>query len=161
MSTESLAVVATGFAVFALVVVVALAVHVGRLTRTYDALVGGDDSSSFVRALGRQSATADALRAEVEQLRAQVHGMRAALRHVAVVRYDAFSGPLQGTGGALSFSAALLDDAGNGLVLTSINGRSETRTYAKGVRGGSGELELSPEELEAVATARATTQAGV
>ena len=48
---------------------------------------------------------------------------------MAVVRYDAF-GDLAG---ALSFSAALLDDAGNGLVLSSINGRSETRTYAKGV----------------------------
>ena len=39
-------------------------------------------------------------------------------------------------GGRLSFSAAMLDDAGDGLVLTSINGRSETRTYAKGVKHG-------------------------
>ena len=55
-----------------------------------------------------------------------------ALRHVAVVRYDAFGD----MGGRLSFSVALLDDAGDGLVLTSINGRTETRTYSKGVKGG-------------------------
>ena len=58
-----------------------------------------------------------------------------ALRHVAVVRYDAFGD----MGGRMSFSAALLDDAGDGLVLTSINGRTETRTYAKGVKGGASE----------------------
>ena len=65
------------------------------------------------------------------------------------MRYDAF-GDLAG---ALSFSAALLDDAGNGLVLSSINGRSETRTYAKGVTAGRSDAPLSPEEQEAVAEA--------
>ena len=56
-----------------------------------------------------------------------------AIRHVAVVRYDAFGD----MGGRLSFSVAMLDDSGDGLVLTSINGRTETRTYAKGVKAGS------------------------
>jgi hypothetical protein len=72
-----------------------------------------------------------------------------ALRHVAVVRYDAFGD----MGGRLSFSAAMLDDAGDGIVLTSINGRSETRTYAKGVadsRSRHSQHELSPEEERAV-----------
>ncbi len=74
-----------------------------------------------------------------------------ALTRVAVVRYDAF-GDLAG---ALSFSAALLDDAGNGLVLSSINGRSETRTYAKGITAGHSDAPLSPEEQEAIAEASA------
>ena len=73
-------------------------------------------------------------------------GITQALRHVAVVRYDAF----QDMGGRMSFSAALLDDAGDGLVLTSINGRSETRTYAKGVKAGASEHPLSPEEVQVV-----------
>jgi hypothetical protein len=72
-----------------------------------------------------------------------------ALRRVAVVRYDAFGD----MGGRLSFSAALLDDAGDGLVLTSINGRTETRTYAKGITAGQGEQKLSPEEEEAISAA--------
>src|SRR5688500_10205052 len=72
------------------------------------------------------------------------------IRHVAVVRYDAFPD----MGGRLSFSAALLDDAGDGLVLTSINGRSETRTYAKGIKGGRSEHALSPEEEQAISHAR-------
>jgi hypothetical protein len=73
-----------------------------------------------------------------------------ALRHVAVVRYDAFGD----MGGRLSFSAALLDDQGDGLVLSSINGRSETRTYAKALVGGQSEHTLSPEEQEAITSAR-------
>ncbi len=73
-----------------------------------------------------------------------------ALRHVAVVRYDAFAD----MGGRLSFSAALLDDQGDGLVLSSINGRSETRTYAKALVGLQSEHTLSPEEHEAITAAR-------
>lgn len=75
--------------------------------------------------------------------------LRGTIRHVAVVRYDAFSD----MGGRLSYSAALLDDAGDGLILTAINGRSDTRTYCKGIVGGTCETALSPEEQEAIAVA--------
>lgn len=75
---------------------------------------------------------------------------RTALRHVGVVRYDAFGD----MGGRLSFSAAVYDDEGNGLVISSINGRSETRTYAKALSGLRSEQTLSPEEEQAIAQAR-------
>ena len=74
-----------------------------------------------------------------------------ALRDVAVVRYDA----LNEMSGQLSFSLALLNAVGDGVVLSSINGRAETRTYAKPVVAGRGEQELSPEEAQAVRSARA------
>jgi hypothetical protein len=73
-----------------------------------------------------------------------------ALRHVGVVRYDAFGD----MGGRLSFSAALFDDNGNGLVLSSINGRSETRTYAKPLVDLRSDHTLSPEEEDAIREAR-------
>jgi len=73
-----------------------------------------------------------------------------ALRDLAVVRYDALSE----MSGQLSFSVALLNALGDGVVLSSINGRSETRTYAKVVRSGSGTQPLSPEEEHAVRAAR-------
>jgi hypothetical protein len=73
-----------------------------------------------------------------------------ALRHVAVVRYDAFGD----MGGRLSFSAAVYDDAGDGLVLSSINGRTETRTYAKELVNLRSEQALSPEEEQAIEAAR-------
>ncbi|GAA3550701.1 DUF4446 family protein [Nocardioides daeguensis] len=105
---------------------------------------------------GRASGTApaDDLPADTAGLRREVAALRAeavgALRHLAVVRYDAFDE----MGGRLSWSLALLDDAGDGVVLTSIRGRNEARTYAKSVAGWSSDQELSPEESEAVAHAR-------
>ena len=91
---------------------------------------------------------------DVEGLRSEVQALRVeasqALRHLAVVRYDAFGD----MGGHLSWSMALLDDGGDGVVLTSIHGRSEARTYAKNVMGWSSEQQLSPEEEEAVKFAK-------
>jgi hypothetical protein len=103
---------------------------------------------------GRRGAPVDALPEDVHGLRQEVAALRAegrdALRHLAVVRYDAFGD----MGGHLSWSLALLDDGGNGVVLTSIHGRSEARTYAKGIAGWSCEQQLSPEETEAIEHAR-------
>jgi hypothetical protein len=76
-----------------------------------------------------------------------------ALRDVAIVRYDA----LHEMSGQLSFSLALLNAVGDGVVLSSINGRAETRTYAKSVRACKGVQELSPEETQAVHSARLGT----
>ena len=76
-----------------------------------------------------------------------------ALRDIAIVRYDA----LNEMSGQLSFSLALLNAMGDGVVLSSINGRAETRTYAKAVVAGHGQPELSPEEAQAVQSARLGT----
>lgn len=73
-----------------------------------------------------------------------------AIRDVAVYRYDA----LDEMTGRLSFSVAMINALGDGIVLTSINGRSETRTYVRPVVGGKGRQPLAPEEEEAVRGAR-------
>src|SRR5215469_3760254 len=73
-----------------------------------------------------------------------------ALRDMAIIRYDA----LREMSGQLSFSLALLNAEGDGIVLTSINGRAETRTYAKAIVDGKGTQDLSPEEEEALRIAR-------
>jgi hypothetical protein len=106
------------------------------------------------QAARRQTPDADALPEDVQGLRQEVAALRVeggdALRHLAVVRYDAFGD----MGGHLSWSLALLDDAGSGVVLTSIHGRSDARTYAKSISSWTCEQQLSPEEDEAVAHAR-------
>ena len=68
------------------------------------------------------------------------------MRKVALLRYDAF----EDVGGRLSFSCALLDERGDGVVVTSINGRQETRVYAKPVTQGVSAHNLSLEEEEAI-----------
>ncbi len=96
----------------------------------------------------------DAVPEDVQGLRQEVAALRRegadALRHLAVVRYDAFGD----MGGQLSWSVALLDDGGDGVVLTSIHGRSDARTYAKSIAGWTSEQQLSPQEVEAIDHAR-------
>ena len=106
------------------------------------------------RTPSRRSGSEDALPEDVHGLRQEVAALRRegtdALRHLAVVRYDAFGD----MGGHLSWSLALLDDDGDGVVLTSIHGRSDARTYAKTVAGWTCDQQLSPEETEAIGHAR-------
>jgi hypothetical protein len=148
-----LAVVGAGAGVLALLLALIAHLRFARLRRDYSTLLddatdgGGGTLLSVVRA---QADDVARLRAEVaaaeQQLRLARADLADAIRHVSVVRYDAFAD----MGGRLSFSAAMLDDAGDGIVLTAINGRTETRSYAKGVKGGASEHSLSPEEEQAI-----------
>jgi hypothetical protein len=86
----------------------------------------------------------------VEQRLEQDEGrIQRSISKTAVVRYDAY-GEMSGR---QSSSMALLDDTGTGVVLSSILHREQARMYVKGVRDGRSDIELSPEEDEAVRTA--------
>ncbi len=71
---------------------------------------------------------------------------RVAVSRVGLVRFN----PFEDTGGNQSFALALLDAAGDGIVVSSLHARSGTRVYAKAVRGGRGVTTLSDEEETAV-----------
>lgn len=107
-------------------------------------------ASRDARAVRQRRAAADALPADVEVLRDEVQALRQdsaeTFRHMSAVRYDAFGD----MGGHMSWSLALLDDAGNGIIITSIHGRSDSRTYVKNIAEWSCDQQLSPEETEAV-----------
>ncbi len=83
------------------------------------------------------------------RLEADETRIQGSISKTAVVRYDAY-GEMSGR---QSSSMALLDDNGTGVVLSSILHREQARMYVKGVREGRSEIELSPEEDEAVRTA--------
>jgi len=149
-----LAIASATVALLALVVAGVSWSRLSRMRRQYLLLQGDDGNESFVTAVSRKAAEVEQLRLVVDELRTDVASIRAhaaeAISHVAVVRYDAFND----MGGRMSFSAALLDDAGDGLVVSSINARAETRTYAKGVKAGGSDASLSPEEEQAIGYAR-------
>lgn len=72
-------------------------------------------------------------------------------QRVGIVRFN----PFADTGGAQSFTLALLDGEENGIVMTSLYGRSGNRWYVKEVVGGYGhDLELSKEEQDAIRKAK-------
>jgi len=147
------ALVALVVAALALLFAVGAQLRLTRVRRGLRALRGHSGEGDVLEVATRHAAEVSLLREQVERQQAELDRVRtdvaASLRHVAVVRFDAFGD----MGGRLSFSAAVLDDAGDGLVLTSIHGRGETRTYGKGLVAGGSEHTLSPEEEQAVAAA--------
>ena len=73
-----------------------------------------------------------------------------AMNRVGLVRFN----PFMDTGSDLSFSAALLNDRGDGLILTSLWGRDEVRLYAKPVEAHESRYVLSQEEKQALDMAK-------
>ncbi len=154
LTTEQLAIavgVAVGLALIGLVWSLILAFKLRRLSRSRDSasLNGSEGEGGDMRALGKPTRAEKRVDELIRAQEAQAAVSRFALQRFAVIRYDAF----EDMGGRLSFSAALLDDHGDGIVLTSINGRSETRTYAKSVENMTSSHNLSDEEREAIAVA--------
>ena len=138
-------------ALIALLLALILTIRTNRMTRQYRVLSAADGRASFVEVVARKAEEVEALRDDVAQLandlRATQAELNRAIRHVSLVRYDAFGD----MGGRMSFSVAMVDDHGNGFVLSTVHARSESRTYVKGLRGGMAEVSLSPEEEQAVA----------
>ncbi|MDI6799459.1 MAG: DUF4446 family protein [Actinomycetota bacterium] len=76
--------------------------------------------------------------------------LKGAIQRVGLVRFDAFGD----IGGGLSFALAILNENGDGLVISTINGRTDSRSYAKVVKGGEQTAHsLSSEEQGAIAKA--------
>jgi hypothetical protein len=95
----------------------------------------------------RSASTEPAAAGEVEQELAEVRDvLSSAIQRIGLVRFDAF----EDMGGRLSFAVALLDADGTGVVFSSINGRNETRIYAKPIEFGSSRIALSDEENESI-----------
>lgn len=140
-----LAIASIAVSILLAVVVVLLGTRL-RAVRRAQRRAFGRDEVDVVDLLGRHGERLDDLAGDIEELRGDARHLHDQLRgtvsRVVVARYDAF----EDTGGALSFSAALLDDHGHGVVVSAINGRSETRCYAKEIVAGSSEHSLTDEE---------------
>ena len=124
-----------------------------RIRRAQQALVAGENADLVAHASSLQQAF-ESLHERVESMAEKLDGrmgaaeerLDGAIAYRALVRYDAY-GELSGH---QSTSLALLDAGHSGVVLSSIANRETARLYCKQVHAGEGELELSPEEAEAV-----------
>lgn len=151
------ALAAAAVAVIALICSVALLVSLRRLRHSQQLVLGEHGQQDLVAHAANLHDAFEALRAYVDdvalrldtRLAAVEATMRGTIAHRALIRYDAYNE----LSGQQSVSIALLDDERCGIVLSCIHHRDQARVYAKQVIGGEGELELSPEEAEAVRVA--------
>lgn len=153
--------IAAGAAVVALLALLAAAVSNNRLStirRNMAMLQGRNDGSTLLDIVADYVGRVESFEAKLKSQAKRQEELFALLgrsaRNLGVVRFDAFDD----MGGRMSFSVALLDDHGSGVVITSINARAESRAYAKAIRGGTSEHNLSAEEQRAIADALGTGQ---
>ena len=154
--TENAALLVVALALAALAVALALvARRARRLDARLDALTRGEDGRDLAGVLDAHLARVLAVARRQDELdsRAVVLETQAgrSVQGVGFVRFNTF----EDTGGNQSFALALLDPAGDGVVLNSLHARNQTRLYAKSVRAGVAEGALSDEEAEAVRLAAA------
>jgi Protein of unknown function (DUF4446) len=147
------ALVAGGVAIVALALALFCVLRLRRVRADQRAVLGEGSPQDLVDYARGLEAEVSRLAARVEDVRDQTEAtarrLDGAITHSAVIRYDAYNE----MSGRQSSSIALLDDHRNGVVLSSILHREQARLYAKPVRSGRSELDLSPEEQAAVDTA--------
>jgi hypothetical protein len=151
------ALIAGALALIALVLAMVMASRVRRLQNAQRTVLGNSSERDLVNHAVSLQHGFDKLSNEVQskfdQLDARLANIERRLEHSisrsAVIRYDAY-GEMSGR---QSSSIALLDETGTGVVMSSILHREQARVYAKGVRDGQADVELSPEENEAIQAA--------
>ncbi len=154
-----IAIAAGGVAAVALLACIALAITLRRMRREQRLVLGERGERDLVAHAAELQGAFEALQEYVEEAARRLDGrlggveltLRGRIAHRALVRYDAYNE----LSGQQSTSIALLDDERSGIVLSCIHHRDQARVYAKQVLAGRGELELSPEEAEAVRLAMA------
>ena len=156
------AMAAAGVAVVALLWTIVNSVRLRRL-RAAQRTVLGDGSAdlvehastlqeAFIQLRDWLEETAERLDERMTDAERRIDG---SVTHTSLVRYDAY-GEMSGR---QSTSLALLDSRRSGVVVSAIHHRDQARVYVKHMHEGASEVELSPEEIEAVETAMSGTPA--
>ena len=117
-------------------------------------LLKGMTRDSLEQLLSRFSDRLHSLERDVDEAAIQMDALKNIVQgvkgKVGLVRYNALSEQ----GSNLSFSIAIVDEELNGVVITSLYGRSQSYTYAKPLVNGTSEYALSDEEKKAISVAR-------
>jgi len=154
--SENIAIAFGALAALVLLLLIGFAVQsarLGRAVRSYRELVRGTDGSTLHDRLvgsAEQAVRATERVGQMESMHAVLdERTKRSLQHIGLVRYN----PFEDTGSDQSFAIALLDDARDGIVISSLHGRANTRIFAKPVTNGSSGHNLSDEETQAIRVA--------
>jgi hypothetical protein len=131
--------------------------RVAAMDKRYEELksldLEGDTALKLLRRTNRHQKRIEGLEATVAQM---ARMLPHTIRGLSVMRYNAFNG----VGGAQSFSMALVDENGHGVIMTSLHGRDDVRVYAKPLENWKSSHSLSAEEQEVLGAARQNLSEG-
>ena len=138
----------------ALLIFIQINIKLSRMLKKYNALMRGMNGANLENVLFDHIQRVDNATVKVDNLSEQCRKLANVQVHclqgVGIIRYNAF----EDTGSDLSFSIALLDAQANGIVISSLFGRDESRTYGKPIQSGKSSYLLTKEEEAAVQAAR-------
>ncbi|MGH2382140.1 MAG: DUF4446 family protein [Candidatus Limnocylindria bacterium] len=152
--------VLAGLVLLLLIGFIVQSARIGRAVRTYRELVRDQDGGTLHDRLvgnAEQAVRAGERMNEMEAMHAVIdRRSQRSLQHIGLVRFN----PFEDTGSDQSFAIALLDDQRDGIVISSLHGRANTRVFAKPVADGGSPHNLSDEETEAIRIAVEGTRPG-
>lgn len=138
----------------ALVIFIQINMKLSRMLKKYNALMCGMEGKNLEKLLFDHVQRVEDAMAKVDSLQDQCRTMAdvqdKCLQRVGIIRFNAF----QDTGSDLSFSIAMLDAKDDGVIISSLFGRDESRTYGKPVQNGKSTYLLTDEEQEALQIAK-------
>ncbi len=151
--SDNLAMIMGATAAILVILLIAVLVQSARLrraTRAYGALVQGAEGGSLQHVLDQHIGQVRQVSSRLDDLHTMTEFLeqrtRGSLQHIGLVRFN----PFEDTGSDQSFAIALLDDRRDGIVISSLHGRANTRVFAKPVENGTSRHTLSSEEADAI-----------
>ena len=140
--------------IIALIIFISVNVRLAKLNKRYRNMMKGMEGANLEKMMLAHINEVRLALDNVEKLSVKYKMMedvvRLCVQRVGIVRFNAF----EDTGSDLSFAIALLDSNNNGVVISSIFARNDSRTYAKPVVNGQSNYFLTTEEKEALSKAR-------
>jgi hypothetical protein len=136
--------------VLLLIAILIQSIRLGRTRRAYRALLAGEEGGSLQGILDQHIGSVREASGRMDDMNTMLMFLeqrtRGSLQHIGLVRFN----PFEDTGSDQSFAIALLDDRKDGIVISSLHGRANTRVFAKPVENGSSTHALSTEETQAI-----------
>lgn len=141
-----------------LILILSMGKKLKMFQKSYLALQTYINGNSLDELLGDYIGEVKKIREEMERNGKRMEQVEAKLRssvdRAELIRFNAFDN----MGSDLSFALALLNQEGNGVVLSSINSREESRVYAKPIVKGESTYQLSEEERNVINKAKETVK---
>lgn len=135
-----------GLFILALILFSIVIVRLNKVKKQYDVLLRGMENKNLEDIILTNAQTINKMQNQFEENKKLLEligqDMHTCIKRINLKRYNAFDG----VGGEQSFSLALLDENGTGIVISSIHGRDDARTYAKTIINGKSSYHLSDEE---------------
>jgi len=138
--------------------VIVLQIRMQRLHRQHTRLMTGTNGTNLEELLNQHLDEIRQATETVSELETRTRTIERTLHHtmqwMGMIRFN----PFRNTGGAQSFALAIADGTGDGVVISSLHARENTRIYAKPLHQWTSEHTLTEEEQQAIARAQAGGQ---